>query len=571
MIFSTSHSTVGPAGAFGGRYYGDMNPERLNAMLEACVRDLADMTFPGSREQHRQGLPRLAVKLRRALGLEPLPPRTDLRSEVVWTRQPGPVRVQGIRYESRPGLPATAHLYLPDGERKHPVVVHGHGRWRGKKAAPWVQARAIGLALHGIASLVVDSPGRCLDEDAHDELAEMGSGDEPMLSMGAPQMGQYVWDLVRGLDYLATRPDLDASRAGVTGEGMGGMAAGLAFALDERIFAAALACSSPSLEVWEGVGPSWGRFPLLLAGDWAEVLGLRAPSPLLLMAARDDPEHPAAGHERTIEKLRAVYRPYRAEHEPRLEIFEGPHDYNRRMRESMYAFFCEALADQPGPPYLPEPLPMTDGAGNPVEANTLPVGSEELIVGAEGSGPGLAALLERQLQEPYPERYDVDDRLMPWGKYGRLDPIEPGRALYLHDEGWNVAEDHSIEVPVGRLDVRLCTLLGMSVAEVLAQMLHYRIPGKPAGWEKQAMGGPDALSSMIASMRTLLESSVSSEEPIQVIARGEVASMTARYLQLMRPELELETSHQWGSWLEVAKTGCPELAHPAARYLAWPF
>lgn len=57
--------------------------------------------------------------------------------------------------------------------------------------------------------------------------------------MERPFLLDNVWDLGVLLDYLETRPDVDAARIGITGVSLGGMHSWLAAALDARIAVAA--------------------------------------------------------------------------------------------------------------------------------------------------------------------------------------------------------------------------------------------------------------------------------------------------------------------------------------------
>ena len=59
-----------------------------------------------------------------------------------------------------------------------------------------------------------------------------GSGEHPFILDNA-------WDVSRALDYLASRPDVDATRMGASGVSMGGMIAWFAAAADERLAAVA--------------------------------------------------------------------------------------------------------------------------------------------------------------------------------------------------------------------------------------------------------------------------------------------------------------------------------------------
>jgi len=52
---------------------------------------------------------------------------------------------------------------------------------------------------------------------------------------GHPYMYDTVWDVMRLIDYLSTRPDVDATRIGLSGNSKGGTEAYLAAAADERI------------------------------------------------------------------------------------------------------------------------------------------------------------------------------------------------------------------------------------------------------------------------------------------------------------------------------------------------
>jgi hypothetical protein len=51
----------------------------------------------------------------------------------------------------------------------------------------------------------------------------------------AAALGQRVWDILRALEYLKTRPDVDASQIRILGRGSAGLAALMAGALDESV------------------------------------------------------------------------------------------------------------------------------------------------------------------------------------------------------------------------------------------------------------------------------------------------------------------------------------------------
>jgi hypothetical protein len=257
-----------------------MDAKALNGMLEARVKDLAERKVPGSQNDHQARLGADRLTLAKALGLHPTPPRTDLRAQITGVLQREGYRIEKLRYESRPGVLVTAHLYIPDGVGPFPVVLSPHGHWEMKKATPWVQARGIGLALLGIACLIIDSPGHSWDNHEWNERAGLGTHDDPFLCMGAPVQGQYVWDIVRGLDYCESRTDLDAKRVGITGTSGGGTATILASAFDERIYASAPVCAATSMAIGPHNGCLCNHLSALMEiGDRADILAMRAPKP----------------------------------------------------------------------------------------------------------------------------------------------------------------------------------------------------------------------------------------------------------------------------------------------------
>jgi len=538
-------------------------------MLEARVIDLASRKSTLKPEEAK-------IKLLRCLGLEPLPPRTDLKARVTGSIAREGYRLEKLRYESVPGLLVTAHLYVPDGEGPFPVILSPHGHWQYKKASPVVQARGISLALEGFATLIVDSPGFSWDNNDLNERISLGDHDDWFLNMGKCIQGVYVWDLMRGLDYLETRSDMDCSRVGITGTSGGGTATMYAFAIDERIKCAVPACYATSMEVNPHNGCLCNHVPgVLEIGDRSDVLAMRAPAPVMLIGATNDEEFPPKGHERTFEKLKSIYKSKRKEANVRLELVEGGHDYSRRMREAMVAFFREHLLGEAKRSFVAEKRPLTDGGLNRFEVGTLPITDPRLMATTwfERETRSCRDLLDESLANSIQSPYHPDARLIGWGRHTRLDKLKTGNTVSIHDLNVVAPVARSIALPIGQIDQRLCIYLGVSIPEVLAQLLHHQLPSGPEGWETSRPGTlpPDALTSMIASVKTLVSSANPEVAPTKLIATGEVASMTAMFLKLHRPSLEIETSHHFSSWSDAIKLNIRQLVQPSARYLEWPF
>ena len=60
------------------------------------------------------------------------------------------------------------------------------------------------------------------------------------------------------------------------------------------------------------------------------------------------------------------------------------------------------------------------------------------------------------------------------------------------------------------------------------------------------------------------------ETPKMLVAEGPISSMAALFLKLYRPDIQIETTHKWSSWLEISDSNIRELVQPAARYLSFP-
>src|SRR5207237_9852383 len=119
-----------------------------------------------------------------------------------------------------------------------------------------------------------------------------------MIGVGALLVGQStatyrIWDGIRGVDYLASRPEVDPKRLGCTGNSGGGTLTSYLMALDDRIAAAAPSCYLTTLErLFATIGPQDaaqnipGQDPFGM--EHADYITLRAPRPALMCAAPHD-------------------------------------------------------------------------------------------------------------------------------------------------------------------------------------------------------------------------------------------------------------------------------------------
>jgi len=291
---------------------GGKGQQMVQRFLNEKVRQAAARPLPASREELEKDKPRRKEILLKALGLDPMPPRTPLKARITGTIKRNGYRIEKVVYESRPGFFVTGHIYIPDGPAgtKFPVILNPHGHWGHKKMEPTVQSRLIFQALHGFVAFIIDSPGGSWEGKNLVERTFQGSHwDFPLASAGANVTALYVWDLMRGLDYLETRSDCDTASVGITGASGGGLATLYCFAADERIKVAVPVVYATSLEVSPANGCPCNHVPATLQiGDRSDVLAIRAPAPVFIIGATDDTEFPPSGTKLTGEKLKTPPR-----------------------------------------------------------------------------------------------------------------------------------------------------------------------------------------------------------------------------------------------------------------------
>jgi dienelactone hydrolase len=240
------------------------------------------------------------ARFRRVLG--PLPARTPLRARVVGTVPQAGFRIEKVIYESQPQHHVTANLYVPEGKGKRPAALLLCGHEQASKATPSYQLTARLLARNGFVVLVVDpvSQGERMQLVGPDgkPLTRGGTTEHTLLNAQATLLGtnlpaEELWDNVRGLDYLLTRPEVDAARVGCLGNSGGATQTAYLLGYDDRVQAAAL-CSyvAAGERNLTATGPADGCVMLPGAGaaglDVADWPIMFAPKPLLLLTGRYD-------------------------------------------------------------------------------------------------------------------------------------------------------------------------------------------------------------------------------------------------------------------------------------------
>lgn len=151
------------------------------------------------------------------------------------------------------------------------------------------------------------------------------------LLLGETMIGWRAWDVMRTIDWMETRPDIDAKRIGCMGISGGGTCTLFTSALEPRIRAAFV---SGYLNTFRDCILSLSHcidnyVPGIL--NWAEMYdvgGLIAPRPLFIESGDRDNIFPIAASRESFAKVRTVYRALGAEDRTGQEVFSGEHRFH---------------------------------------------------------------------------------------------------------------------------------------------------------------------------------------------------------------------------------------------------
>jgi len=230
-----------------------------------------------------------------------LPERTPLNPQVVAKEDRDGYRVEKVIFESRPKHFVTGLLYLPNAEPPYPGVLVPCGHSGNGKASELYQRASILLAKNGMASFCydpIDQGERFQLLDEKGKPREGGTIAHCLVGVGSILVGRNtasfrIWDGMRAIDYLQSRPEIDPKRIGCTGNSGGGTLTSYLMALDDRIFCAAPSCYLTSLRrLMETIGAQDAEQNIHAqigqGMDHADYVMMRAPRPTLMCCATGD-------------------------------------------------------------------------------------------------------------------------------------------------------------------------------------------------------------------------------------------------------------------------------------------
>jgi dienelactone hydrolase len=159
-----------------------------------------------------------------------------------------------------------------------------------------------------------------------------------LMTAGITWPGVMLWDDLRTLDYLASRPEVDRRRLGCVGLSVGGYRSFLLAALDQRINAAidvgwmTSFAANIRRHVVNTVGLTFHVPGLYRYLDLPDLAALIAPRSVLVMNGSKDALFPLDGVEKAFKKIEACFRKAGVPERQRCRLFDVPHEFNREMQ-----------------------------------------------------------------------------------------------------------------------------------------------------------------------------------------------------------------------------------------------
>lgn len=358
----------------------------------------ARLTSLQTREEALAYQARVRAAIRQAFG--PWPERTPLNARITGSLERPTHRIEKVIFESRPGFLITANLYLPlKIKAPAPAVLGVCGHSANGKASALYQGFCQRLARAGFVTLIFD-PISQGERDQYfglpkREMVDACTRAHNMMGKQLELLGDFfgawrAWDGIRALDYLLSRPEVDPSRVGLTGNSGGGTMTTWLWALDDRFTMAAPDCFVTTfLHNLENELPADSeQYPpgVLGAGlEMADFLIAAAPKPILLLGEHYD-YFDRRGHQEAFEDVQRFYRLLGAP-EDHMACFRGwqTHGYWPEDQKRMVRFFAHHAGLG-----VPEEVEETETL--PDEALWATPKGEVIL---EGAKPAFAFIAER--------------------------------------------------------------------------------------------------------------------------------------------------------------------------------
>jgi dienelactone hydrolase len=255
---------------------------------------------------------------------------------------------------------------LLENEHEHPALTdYKQDLYHGRSIAAELARRGyvvivIDAFYWGERRMVLDDdplpfrePSRMTKEDAAAFNRRSQQGEQlvarTLFTAGISWPGVALWDDLRTVDYLASRPEVDPARLGCVGLSMGGYRSFLLAALEPRIKVAVVVGWMTSFaaqirnHVVDTVGLSFHIAGLYRYLDLPDLAALIAPRALLVINGSKDSLFAPEGVRAAFDKIAACYRKAGAADRQQCRMYDTPHEFNPAMQDEAWAWIAQAL------------------------------------------------------------------------------------------------------------------------------------------------------------------------------------------------------------------------------------
>lgn len=300
----------------------------------------------------------LPAKMKRLLHLPQ--ENAPLAPEVLSKQTDGEVELEDVRFRADRGLWIPAIVVKPVNATKPlPAIIclpgtsgtRHHLTDANLKLSPFPRmgwARA--LAREGFVTISIDYRG----SEARQQDIYLEAVREQLA--GRNYMGLLVYEVMRAVDYLQTRADVDRTRIGVTGFSLGGAMAWYAAAADPRLRVVVPVCGGAG--TYEALTryrkqTSYHSQYFYPAGflqtfpnDQPELFAALAPRAVLIVGRDQDQGMPVEGLKRLEMEVSAAYKQRGAAERFAIHLTPGDHNYSEEMFAQVKQWFTRFLKQE---------------------------------------------------------------------------------------------------------------------------------------------------------------------------------------------------------------------------------
>ena len=361
------------------RLYSEMMPDMLvtylarkvNAVAAHWDRQRAQIRTAEQLEARNRFVRQKCIEM-----IHGLPESNSLNSVVVKSFERDGYKVENLMFESQPDFWVTANLYIPTrGIGPFPGIISPCGHYPTARGYDEYQAAYVHFARNGFVVLAYDPIGQGERRQFWNPMTRVNEIGGPvtwehslpgqlLLLIGEDLTHYRVWDGMRAIDYLLTRPEVDGKRIGCAGHSGGGTLTKFITTMDERVQCAAIN-EGGTRNKWPmnipmympmGTGDTEQHmFPSGVYGiDNVDLDSSIAPRPLLITI-----EHYSPAFDSAARAIRTRYERLGAGNKFKTVPANDPHAWTVKLRIANVDWFSRWFYNRPGPAsealFTPEP------------------------------------------------------------------------------------------------------------------------------------------------------------------------------------------------------------------------